>query len=210
MWHCLTLVMSYPIWEALCQGVAGPLNGPKITGSHAFTQGFSIGSCSFALGVVTHEENITWKLFLHYWPTVTGIYPSLAGLILGLRLAYERQRYKVTPSLIGWVAIPGSYTIKISTEVHVSIFSPFFLLIEIKFEFSAIICDWVFLLLFMLFCNIKSLHISRQFSWMKIMKICREMTYMVLAVDKPDPIYIMAWCHLDSDLKQLHPFTPVS
>ena len=28
---------------------------------------------------------------------------SLSGLILGLRPANERRRYKVTPSLIGWV-----------------------------------------------------------------------------------------------------------
>ena len=29
-------------------------------------------------------------------------YSTITGLILGLRSANERRRYKVTPSLIGW------------------------------------------------------------------------------------------------------------
>ena len=33
---------------------------------------------------------------------MVGLEPSDTGLILGLRPANERRRYKVTPSLIGW------------------------------------------------------------------------------------------------------------
>ena len=37
------------------------------------------------------------------FPDCLGNTYKLAGLILGLRQANERCRYKVTPSLIGWV-----------------------------------------------------------------------------------------------------------
>ena len=35
-------------------------------------------------------------------PVYTPLYHMYTGLILGLRPANERRRYKVTPSLIGW------------------------------------------------------------------------------------------------------------
>ena len=57
-------------------------------------------------------SRLTKNFYLHWWPSVHGIYMNgpegwllwtpITGLILGLRSANERQRYKVTPSLIGW------------------------------------------------------------------------------------------------------------
>ena len=45
---------------------------------------------------------IIWRLGNCRWRIATRIVIITAGLILGLRPANERCRYKVTPSLIGW------------------------------------------------------------------------------------------------------------
>ena len=40
----------------------------------------------------------------HRWEVIIDVVTcDMSGLILGLRPANERRRYKVTPSLIGWV-----------------------------------------------------------------------------------------------------------
>ena len=58
------------------------------------------------LGINIHCDHILQN-FLPWvgcdWSSSFYTFPGNTGLILGLRPANERRRYKVTPSLIGWV-----------------------------------------------------------------------------------------------------------
>ena len=50
-----------------------------------------------------HTYRVTCKIYSDHSPVQTvSIKFEITGLILGLRPANERRRYKVTPSLIGW------------------------------------------------------------------------------------------------------------
>ena len=44
-------------------------------------------------------QYLNWEIYPNPHPRLLG---ELSGLILDLRPANERRRYKVTPSLIGW------------------------------------------------------------------------------------------------------------
>ena len=53
-------------------------------------------SISWIVGSRIEAKDFMDKWWVDTWRDV------IAGLILGLRPANERRRYKVTPSLIGW------------------------------------------------------------------------------------------------------------
>ena len=48
------------------------------------------------------KVRMTYILFTRMYKYAWSISRTIARLILGLRPANERRRYKVTPSLIGW------------------------------------------------------------------------------------------------------------